>query len=120
MLNRMGQNILVFDFIRESTARDILDGMIAVTLEDLARQDITVTLTPDARLFHPLSGLHLGGDTWAVGKGVVTLASPIERIETWLTVHKNFARTFSLECDVQCTCTKCPGPTSVIGLRSGA
>lgn len=48
LLNRMGENIIVFDFVREETARDILEGMIAGMLSDLARQDITVTLSADA------------------------------------------------------------------------
>jgi ATP-dependent Clp protease ATP-binding subunit ClpA len=49
LLNRMGENIIVFDFIRENIARDILDGMITDTLADLARADIAVTLEPQAR-----------------------------------------------------------------------
>ena len=49
LLNRMGENIIVFDFIREDIAREILEGMIAGTLGDLARQDVTITLAPEAR-----------------------------------------------------------------------
>jgi energy-coupling factor transporter ATP-binding protein EcfA2 len=49
LLNRMGENIIVFDFIRDDIAREILDTMIADTLADLAAQDVTVTLAPTAR-----------------------------------------------------------------------
>ncbi len=49
LLNRMGENIIVFDFIRQDVAQEILNGMIANTLDDLARQDVTVTLAPEVR-----------------------------------------------------------------------
>jgi energy-coupling factor transporter ATP-binding protein EcfA2 len=49
LLNRMGENIIVFDFIRENIAREILGGMIGGTLDDLVRQGITVTLSLEVR-----------------------------------------------------------------------
>jgi ATP-dependent Clp protease ATP-binding subunit ClpA len=47
ILNRIGDNILVFDFIRAEIARKIFDAMVASTLSDLARdKDISIEL-PD-------------------------------------------------------------------------
>jgi ATP-dependent Clp protease ATP-binding subunit ClpA len=49
LLNRMGENIIVFDFIRSDVAREILDGMIYDTLADLAKQGLTVRVAPSAQ-----------------------------------------------------------------------
>ena len=67
LLNRMGENIIVFDFIREDIAREILDGMITATLGDLARQDIAVMLAQDVR--HTLEGMCLA-DLSNGGRGI--------------------------------------------------
>jgi ATP-dependent Clp protease ATP-binding subunit ClpA len=48
ILNRIGENIIVFDFIRESTANEIFDHMLKGILDDLTgTQGISVTLTAD-------------------------------------------------------------------------
>lgn len=44
ILNRIGENIIVFDFIREEVAGQIFDQMVASTLSDLALQKLTVEL----------------------------------------------------------------------------
>ena len=49
ILNRMGENIIVFDFIREDIAEQIFEQMVRSTLEDLKAQDITITMTEEAR-----------------------------------------------------------------------
>jgi energy-coupling factor transporter ATP-binding protein EcfA2 len=49
LLNRFGENIIVFDFIRADVARDILDAQIAKTLADLARQGVTIELAEAVR-----------------------------------------------------------------------
>jgi energy-coupling factor transporter ATP-binding protein EcfA2 len=48
LLNRIGENIIVFDFIRADIAREILDGMIRDTLSDLEKQGLTVRLAHEA------------------------------------------------------------------------
>jgi len=49
ILNRIGENIIVFDFIRPPVAREILQLMVDRVLEDLqSEQRISLTLTPDA------------------------------------------------------------------------
>jgi hypothetical protein len=47
LLNRIGQNIVVFDFIGEGAAREILSGMMSNVAARLARDGITLTHTPD-------------------------------------------------------------------------
>lgn len=48
ILNRMGDNIIVFDFIREDIAGQIFQQMVANTLADLRSQALEVSLTPEA------------------------------------------------------------------------
>ena len=46
ILNRIGENIVVFDFIRPNLARQIFDAMLAQTLQDLKEDGIEITLSP--------------------------------------------------------------------------
>ncbi len=46
ILNRIGENIIVFDFIRPAIAREILAGMVRSVLENAARTGIEVELVP--------------------------------------------------------------------------
>lgn len=48
ILNRMGENIIVFDFIREDIADQIFQQMVANTLADLKSQELEVSLSPEA------------------------------------------------------------------------
>lgn len=48
ILNRMGENIIVFDFIREDIAGQIFQQMVANTLADLKSQALEVSLAPEA------------------------------------------------------------------------
>lgn len=49
ILNRIGENIIVFDFIRPAIAREILQLMVGRVLEDLqSEQRLSLTFTPDA------------------------------------------------------------------------
>lgn len=48
ILNRIGENIIVFDFIRDDVAQQIFDQMVGNTLADLKAQQLEVTLTDDA------------------------------------------------------------------------
>jgi energy-coupling factor transporter ATP-binding protein EcfA2 len=49
ILNRIGDNIIVFDFIRAEIATGIFDQMIAATISDLATRDIWVEMSDGAR-----------------------------------------------------------------------
>jgi len=49
ILNRIGENIIVFDFIREEVAVQIFDQMVDATLADLQAQHLRVTLAAPAR-----------------------------------------------------------------------
>jgi len=50
LLNRIGENIIVFDFIRGDVAQEILDAMTARILEDVrTEQGVEIVLTPPAR-----------------------------------------------------------------------
>lgn len=49
ILNRIGENIIVFDFIREDVAGQIFDQMIDALLASLTRLGFTVTMTAAAR-----------------------------------------------------------------------
>lgn len=49
ILNRIGENIIVFDFIRDDVAVQIFEQMVDATLQDLHAQQLTVTLAPEAR-----------------------------------------------------------------------
>jgi hypothetical protein len=44
ILNRIGENIIVFDFIRDDVAQEIFDQMVRAVLEDLALQGMAVEL----------------------------------------------------------------------------
>lgn len=48
ILNRMGENIIVFDFIREDIADQIFQQMVANTLADLKSQELDVVVGPEA------------------------------------------------------------------------
>lgn len=49
ILNRIGENIIVFDFIREDVAAEIFDQMVDATLGDLGEQQLQVVLAEQAR-----------------------------------------------------------------------
>lgn len=50
ILNRIGENVLVFDFVRAGVAAEILEGMVGSFIRDLeATQGIELTLTEGAR-----------------------------------------------------------------------
>jgi ATP-dependent Clp protease ATP-binding subunit ClpA len=64
ILNRIGENIIVFDFIRPDVAAQIFDQMVEAIETDLAVQGYQVRLNPTARdaLRHVcLSDLSNGG-----------------------------------------------------------
>jgi energy-coupling factor transporter ATP-binding protein EcfA2 len=44
ILNRIGENIIIFDFIREEIAIEIFEQMVAVVLGDLGQQGIYITM----------------------------------------------------------------------------
>jgi energy-coupling factor transporter ATP-binding protein EcfA2 len=49
ILNRIGENIIVFDFIRTDVAQEIFEGMVRSIFADLAAtQEIIVDITPSA------------------------------------------------------------------------
>lgn len=49
ILNRIGENIIVFDFIRPPVAREILQLMVDRVIEDVqSEQRLSLTFTPDA------------------------------------------------------------------------
>lgn len=48
ILNRMGENIIVFDFIREDIAQQIFQQMVSNTLADLKSQQLDVTVSTEA------------------------------------------------------------------------
>jgi energy-coupling factor transporter ATP-binding protein EcfA2 len=49
LLNRMGENIIVFDFIRQGTATEIFEAMLAATLKDVASIRISDRARSDLR-----------------------------------------------------------------------
>ena len=49
ILNRFGENIIVFDFIRTSVAAAIFDTMVASVLDDAAASGHPVTIAPEAK-----------------------------------------------------------------------
>lgn len=49
ILNRIGENIIVFDFIRADVAEQIFAQMVDGTLADLQDQQLTIELAADAR-----------------------------------------------------------------------
>ncbi len=48
ILNRMGENIIVFDFIREDIAHQIFEQLVSNTLADLKSQELSVSMSPQA------------------------------------------------------------------------
>lgn len=48
ILNRMGENIIVFDFIRDDIARQIFDQMVTNIMADLASQQLDVSMSVEA------------------------------------------------------------------------
>ncbi|QSN63501.1 AAA family ATPase [Caballeronia sp. M1242] len=50
ILNRIGENIIVFDFIREDVAQEIFDQMVRVVLEDIASQGMPVELDEPSKV----------------------------------------------------------------------
>ena len=49
LLNRIGDNIIVFDFIRDVVAVEIFDAMVTNTLKDVASQDIAIDISGAAK-----------------------------------------------------------------------
>lgn len=49
ILNRIGENIIVFDFIREDVGEQIFTQMVDSTFADLQDQQLTIELAPAAR-----------------------------------------------------------------------
>jgi len=49
ILNRIGENIIVFDFIREDVAKQIFEQMVDATFADLREQQLTIELAERAR-----------------------------------------------------------------------
>jgi ATP-dependent Clp protease ATP-binding subunit ClpA len=50
ILNRIGENLVVFDFIREDVAEQIFGQMVSGVLDDLQSQGYTVSLSDEARV----------------------------------------------------------------------
>ncbi len=50
ILNRIGENIIVFDFIREDVATEIFEQMVRAVLDDVASQGIAVDLDASSRI----------------------------------------------------------------------
>ncbi|MGZ2749048.1 AAA family ATPase [Burkholderia stagnalis] len=50
ILNRIGENIIVFDFIREEVATDIFEQMVRAVLDDIASQGIAVDLDAESKV----------------------------------------------------------------------
>ncbi|GKX63738.1 chaperone [Pragia fontium] len=48
LLNRIGENIIVFDFIRPDVAEQIFSQMVASTLEGLSKLDLSVSMSDSA------------------------------------------------------------------------
>ncbi len=49
ILNRIGENVIVFDFIREDVAVQIFEQMVNATFSDLQGQELFIELTAQAR-----------------------------------------------------------------------
>lgn len=49
ILNRIGENIIVFDFIREEIAVEIFEQMVSGVLADLGQQGISITVSASAK-----------------------------------------------------------------------
>lgn len=81
ILNRIGDNIIVFDFIRPEIARQIFQGMVSGVLENALRMGIDVELASPVR--EELAGLCLG-DLSHGGRGIrnrveTHLVNPLSR-----------------------------------------
>ncbi|OXJ07276.1 AAA family ATPase [Burkholderia sp. HI2500] len=50
ILNRIGENIIVFDFIRDDVATEIFEQMVRAVLDDVASQGIAVDLDASSRI----------------------------------------------------------------------
>lgn len=64
LLNRIGENIIVFDFIREDVAEQIFEQMVANILSSLDKQSLTLSISEAAKLTlksYCLSDLSNGG-----------------------------------------------------------
>ncbi|MGH9893515.1 MAG: AAA family ATPase, partial [bacterium] len=48
ILNRIGENVIVFDFIRDDIATQIFEQMVATTLADLEEQDFHVSVSSES------------------------------------------------------------------------
>ncbi len=49
ILNRMGENVVVFDFIRKDVANQIFEQMVCSALDDLRAQELRVSMTHEAK-----------------------------------------------------------------------
>ncbi|MBK5143764.1 ATP-dependent Clp protease ATP-binding subunit [Budviciaceae bacterium BWR-B9] len=81
LLNRIGENIIVFDFIRPDVAEQIFSQMVENTLEGLTKLDLTVTMSEIA--LHALRQLCLA-DLSNGGRGIrnqleAHLVNPLSR-----------------------------------------
>jgi len=81
ILNRIGENIIVFDFIREDVAVQIFEQMVNATFSDLQGQNLFIELAPQAR--QALHGLCLQ-DLSNGGRGIrnqleARLLNPLSR-----------------------------------------
>ncbi|UZD97787.1 AAA family ATPase [Pseudomonas corrugata] len=81
ILNRIGENIIVFDFIREGVAVQIFEQMVNATFDDLQGQNLFIELAPQARqTLHNLCLLDLSNG----GRGIrnqleARLLNPLSR-----------------------------------------
>lgn len=107
ILNRIGENILVFDFIRPDIAEDIFQGMIAAVLENAEQSQIQVEIPAPIR--EQLARLCLG-DLSNGGRGIRN------QIETHL-VNPLSRALFDLDAEVgtrwRVTALNCSVPTSL-------
>ncbi|MBK5074685.1 ATP-dependent Clp protease ATP-binding subunit [Budviciaceae bacterium CWB-B4] len=82
LLNRIGENIIVFDFIRPEVAEQIFSQMVENTLEGLTKLDLTITISETA--LHALRQLCLA-DLSNGGRGIrnhleAHLVNPLSRV----------------------------------------
>ncbi|MGF6758091.1 AAA family ATPase [Paraburkholderia sp. GAS42] len=50
ILNRIGENVIVFDFIRNDVAEEIFEQMVDAVLDDLSTQEMSVELESESRV----------------------------------------------------------------------
>ena len=67
ILNRIGENIIVFDFIREEVATEIFEQMVQTVLEDIASQGIAIELEAASKIALQATCL---GDLSNGGRGI--------------------------------------------------